>query len=69
MRPTRANIVKLLNAMRENALRCAASFDMDNPLMAMKMRKEADGLRQAIWLLTDSDYFNDIADIYQYDFE
>lgn len=64
MRPTRTNIVKLLAAMCRNTHDVARSMEADDPQFARELRNEAGGFQQAIWLLTNSNYFNSIAEIY-----
>jgi hypothetical protein len=63
MENTRENVVKLLQAMAENA-HLVADFHKDDPEFASLMRTEAICREQAIWLLTDVKFFNSIWDSY-----
>lgn len=64
MRQTKANVVKLLEAMRDNTRAVARDVEPSNPQFACELRHEAAGLQDAIWLLTEPDYFNKIAEIH-----
>lgn len=64
MRQTKANVVKLPEDMRDNAKDKAESAEGSYPEFALRLRMNANGYQDAIWLLTESDYFNDIAEIY-----
>lgn len=62
MRNTRENVVKLLKAMHMNTHACANAY-VDTEA-ARRLRMEALGLSNAISLLTEPDYFNEIWAIY-----
>lgn len=62
MRNTRENVVKLLKAMHMNTHACANAYD--DTEAARRLRMEALGLHNAISLLTEPDYFNEIWAIY-----
>ena len=64
MENTRENVVKLLQAMAENAHFIADSHKDQDPEFASMMRRAAIDREQAIWLLTDVKFFNDIWDSY-----
>lgn len=64
MRQTKANVVKLLAAMCRNTLDVARDVEPRNPQFARELRQQADGYQDAIWLLTDPDYFKKIENIY-----
>lgn len=64
MRQTKANVVKLLEAMSANARAVAADVQPSNPELALRLRMTASGYQDAIWLLTEPDYFNKIAEIH-----
>lgn len=64
MRQTKENVVKLLSEMSKNARSVAESFAPKNPIRASSFRAYAMAYDEAIWLLTDANYFNEIAKIY-----
>ena len=64
MRQTKDNAIKLLAAMFRNSMDVARDVEADNPQFARELRHEADGFQQAIWLLTDPDFFDKIAEIH-----
>lgn len=64
MRQTKANVVKLLEAMRRNTRDVAKDMEADNPQFARELQREANGLQKAIWLLTDASYFSRITEIH-----
>lgn len=64
MRQTKANVVKLLEAMADNTRAVARDVEPSNPQFARELRQQAGGLQDAIWLLTEPDYFNKIAEIH-----
>lgn len=64
MRQTKANVVKLLAAMRDNTREVARNMEADNPQFARELRQQAGGLQDAIWLLTDTSYFKKIENVY-----
>lgn len=64
MEHTKENSIKLLAAMCRNTLDVAKDMEADNPQFAWELRHEADGFQQAIWLLTDPNYFKKIENIY-----
>lgn len=64
MRQTKENVVKLLKEMRKNAHAVAEMLRDDNPVVSSRFVSYASAYDEAIWLLTDSNYFNKVADIY-----
>ena len=64
MRQTKDNAIKLLAAMCRNTLDVAKDMEADNPQFARELRHEADGFQQAIWLLTEPNFFKKIENIY-----
>lgn len=62
MRNTRENVIKLLKAMHMNTHACANAYG--DTEAARRLRMEALGLSNAISLLTEPDYFNEIWAIY-----
>lgn len=62
VRNTRANVVELLKARKENLYACARATT--NPETAKHYRCEAMGLDAAISYLTDKEYFQDIWNIF-----
>ena len=54
MKKTKANIIKILAAMKENSLDCAKCVESDGDKdFAARLRAEAEGLQTAIWLISD----------------
>ena len=54
MKKTKANIIKILAAMKENNLALAKSVKKDgDDIWAARLRAEAHGLQEAIWLISN----------------
>ena len=54
MKKTKANTIKILAAMRKNASDCAKWAESDGDKnFAVRLRAEAQGLQEAIWLISD----------------
>lgn len=54
MKKTKANMIKILAAMRENNLALAKSVKKDgDDIWAARLRAEAMGLQEAIWLINN----------------
>ena len=54
MKKTKANMIKILAAMRENNLVLAKSAKKDgNDIWAARLRAEAQGLQEAIWIISN----------------
>ena len=54
MKKCKANHIKILAAMRENAYNLAKSAEKDgDDIWAARLRAEAEGLQEAIWLISD----------------
>ena len=54
MKKTKANMIKILAAMRENNLVLAKSAKKDgDDIWAARLRAEAQGLQEAIWVISD----------------
>ena len=54
MKKTKANIIKILAAMKENSLDCAKCVESDGDKdFAARLRAEAQGLQEAIWVISD----------------
>ena len=54
MKKTKANIIKILAAMKENSLDCAKCVESDGGKdFAARLRAEAQGLQEAIWVISD----------------
>ena len=54
MKKTKANMIKILAAMRENDIVLAKSVEKDGEdIWAARLRAEAQGLREAIWLISN----------------
>ena len=54
MKKTKANMIKILAAMKENTLDCAKSVESDGDKnFAARLRAEAQGLQEAIWVISD----------------
>ena len=66
MKKTKANMVKILAAMRENALTLAKSVEKNGQdIWAARLRAEARGLQEAIWLISNyNDSFEGYGKIY-----
>ena len=57
MKKCKANYIKILAAMRENTYNLAKSVEKDgDDIWAARLKAEADGLQEAIWLI--SNYYN-----------
>ena len=66
MKKTKANIIKILAAMRENTSDCAKWAESDGDKnFAARLRAEAQGLQEAIWLISNyNDSFEGYGKIY-----
>lgn len=64
MRQTKDNAIKLLAAMRDNTRAVARDIEPSKPQFARELRQQASGLQSAIWLLTEPNFFNKIAEIH-----
>lgn len=54
MKKTKANMIKILAAMKENNLTLAKSVEKDgDDIWAARLRAETDGLQEAIWLISN----------------
>ena len=54
MKKTKANMIKILAAMRENASDCAKWAESDgDKIFAARLRAEAQGLQEAIWIISN----------------
>ena len=54
MKKTKANMIKILAAMKNNASDCAKWAENDGDKnFAARLRAEAEGLQTAIWLISD----------------
>ena len=54
MKKTKANMIKILAAMKENSLDCAKWAESDGDKdFAARLRAEAQGLQEAIWLISN----------------
>ena len=54
MKKTKANMIKILAAMKENNLTLAKSVKKDgDDIWAARLRAEAHGLQEAIWLISN----------------
>ena len=54
MKKTKANMIKILAAMRENASDCAKCAESNGDKnFAARLRAEAQGLQEAIWVISD----------------
>ena len=66
MKKCKANYIKILAAMRENACNLAKSVEKDgDDIWAARLRAEAEGLQEAIWLISNyNDSFKSYGEIY-----
>ena len=66
MKKTKVNMIKILAAMRENNLVLAKSAKKDgNDIWEARLRAEAQGLQEAIWLISNyNDSFEGYGKIY-----
>ena len=66
MKKTKANMTKILAAMKKNNLALAKSVEKDgDDIWAARLRAEAEGLQTAIWLISDyNDSFKSYGKIY-----
>ena len=54
MKKTKANMIKILAAMRENASDCAKCAESNGDKnFAARLRAEAQGLQEAIWIISN----------------
>ena len=54
MKKTKANMIKILAALRENNLILAKSAKKDgNDIWTARLRAEAQGLQEAIWIISN----------------
>lgn len=54
MKKTKANMIKILAAMKENNLTLAKSVKKDgDDIWAARLRAEAQGLQEAIWIISN----------------
>ena len=54
MKKTKANMIKILAAMRENTSDCAKWAESDGDKnFAARLRAEAQGLQEAIWIISN----------------
>ena len=54
MKKTKANMIKILAAMRENAYNLAKSIEKDgDDILAARLKAEAQGLQEAIWIISN----------------
>ena len=61
MKKTKANMIKILAAMKNNASDCAKCAESDGDKnFAERLRAEAEGLQEAIWII--SNYNNSFED-------
>ena len=64
MNMTKANIVKVLQAMADNDYSVYLSFKDDDEVMAEKMLASSSALNSAVRLMTNKRYFENIAKIF-----
>ena len=66
MKKTKANMIKILAAMKENNLALAKSVKKDgDDIWVARLRAEAHGLQEAIWLISNyNDSFEGYGKIY-----
>ena len=66
MKKTKANMIKILAAMKENNLTLAKSVKKDgNDILAARLRAEAQGLQEAIWIISNyNNSFESYGNIY-----
>ena len=54
MKKCKANYIKILAAMRENAYNLAKSVEKDgDDILAARLKAEAQGLQEAIWIVSN----------------
>ena len=54
MKKCKANYIKILAAMRENAYNLAKSIEKDgDDILAARLKAEAQGLQEAIWIVSN----------------
>ena len=54
MKKTKANMIKILAAMRKNTCTLAQSVEKDrDDIWAARLRAEAQGLQEAIWIISN----------------
>ena len=54
MKKTKANMIKILAAMRENTSNCAYWAESDgDKVFAARLRAKAQGLQEAIWIISN----------------
>ena len=54
MKKTKANMIKILAAMKKNNLALAKSIEKDgDDILAARLKAEAEGLQTAIWLISN----------------
>ena len=54
MKKTKANMIKILEAMKENNLTLAKSVKKDgDDIWAARLKAEAHGLQEAIWIISN----------------
>ena len=54
MKKTKANMIKILAAMRENTSACAKCAESNGDKnFAARLRAEAQGLQEAIWIISN----------------
>ena len=54
MKKCKANYIKILAAMRENAYNLAKSVEKDgDDILAARLKAEAQGLQEAIWIISN----------------
>ena len=54
MKKTKANMIKILAAMRENTCTLAQSVEKDgDDIWAARLKAEAQGLQEAIWIISN----------------
>ena len=54
MKKTKANMIKILAAMKENASDCAKCAESNgDKIFAARLRAEAQGLQEAIWIISN----------------
>ena len=66
MKKTKANMIKILAAMKENNLTLAKSVKKDgDDIWAARLRAEAHGLQEAIWIISNyNNSFESYGNIY-----
>ena len=66
MKKTKANMIKILAAMKENNLTLAKSVKKDgDDIWAARLRAEAQGLQEAIWIISNyNNSFESYGNIY-----